>query len=496
MTLHPPRSRFLRFTIYLVCFILILLALDLLWVQSNRTIHPGYETTRIVAPLADDGSVNYLTAIETYFSRGVTRENNAAPLVLQALGRAALPTTQPPDGITDRLGMPHLPEQGDYFITYEAFTKENAEPGDPDLADNKRCYPWVKELSQQTRDWLKANETPLAKIEEATRRPRLWIPFNGGNHPQLILSVQIRHVWLIKATGSALLTRASARIESGDLDGCRADLLTVHRLARLIGQGPTLIERAVSMNMESEACRVDRAAAASGKLSSQQLRAWSVELTSMHDLAEPSECANVSERYMFLDVLQSLAHSNPSEAGRLWSAIAEYHGPPSWLYHFLPIPYENSMTVANHWHDGYLAAMRQSTYPQRHAALVTCQETAFDLARHSHFGPLSSTWGLSVFMPALDRIEQRWETSRAEARLTSAALALAAYKADRGIYPQTLADLLPEFLSELPIDNFTDRPLVYSRAEHGYTLYSVGPNMMDDGGASAAPADDIVASSK
>jgi len=46
---------------------------------------------------------------------GVTSENNAAPLVLAALGPEALPKNQPRDGITSRLGMSPLPDKGDYF---------------------------------------------------------------------------------------------------------------------------------------------------------------------------------------------------------------------------------------------------------------------------------------------------------------------------------------------------------------------------------------------
>src|SRR5690349_24878338 len=111
MTLYP-RSRFLRNTIFLVCFVLMLVALDMLWAQSRRTIHPRYDTTRIVEPTMPDGLVDYLSAIENYFSRGVTPENNAVPLIFEALGRDALPKTQPVDGITSRVGMTHLSEKG------------------------------------------------------------------------------------------------------------------------------------------------------------------------------------------------------------------------------------------------------------------------------------------------------------------------------------------------------------------------------------------------
>src|SRR4051794_766571 len=108
MPLHLPRRRIWRAAIYLVSLLLVLLALDMLFVQLRRSFTPGFDTTRVVAPLREDGvTIDYLTAIENYFSDGVTPENNAAPLILQALGRKALPSNQLADGITNRLGMPH-----------------------------------------------------------------------------------------------------------------------------------------------------------------------------------------------------------------------------------------------------------------------------------------------------------------------------------------------------------------------------------------------------
>jgi hypothetical protein len=41
---------------------------------------------------------------------------------------------------------------------------------------------------------------------------------------------------------------------------------------------------------------------------------------------------------------------------------------------------------------------------------------------------------------------------------------------------------------------FSEKPVIYAPTQVGYTLYSVGPNMIDDGGKSQKPGDDIVAS--
>jgi hypothetical protein len=62
------------------------------------------------------------------------------------------------------------------------------------------------------------------------------------------------------------------------------------------------------------------------------------------------------------------------------------------------------------------------------------------------------------------------------------AFALAAFRAEHGRYPAKLDDLAPKYLPTVPNDLFADKPLIYRSSEHGYLLYSVGPNGKDDGG--------------
>ena len=45
-----------------------------------------------------------------------------------------------------------------------------------------------------------------------------------------------------------------------------------------------------------------------------------------------------------------------------------------------------------------------------------------------------------------------------------------------------LADLVPDYLSEVPQDPFSGKPLLYRRNAKGYVLYSVGLDGRDDGG--------------
>lgn len=504
MTLHPPRSRFWRLSIYFVCLLLVLLALDMLWAHARRRIRPGYATTRIVEPRTDDGAIDYLTAIETYFSRGVTRDNNAFPLLLEALGRQALPRTQPPDGITARLGMPHLPEKGDYFVTINDFTKARAantaltQPTEVAQPDD---YDFPNAPSAATVAWLAVNEKPLARIRAAVDRPRYFVPFNGGNRPDMIFSVLLPHLNGLREATRALHTRALVRAASGDADGAIDDILTMHRLARLLGQAATLVERSVANGADIEAAQAARKVAVAGKFSQAQLHTLADALAALPDPREPGECVDNAERFIVLDATMRIARLGPSEAGRMYHAITTGGSgsaeiPPPATFWFLPIPYEQTMIAANQGYDGLLTALRQPTFALRRDAMRRWEKDIDERATSNHVGLLSPAWALHLFMPSLSRFELRWETARAESRLTRIAVALELNKAEHNAYPSTLADLAPTYVKALPTDNFTDRPFVYAKAGTGYTLYSVGPNLADDGGSATAPADDIDASLK
>ncbi|MBS0205346.1 MAG: hypothetical protein JSS49_20775 [Planctomycetes bacterium] len=71
--------------------------------------------------------------------------------------------------------------------------------------------------------------------------------------------------------------------------------------------------------------------------------------------------------------------------------------------------------------------------------------------------------------------------------------ALAACRAEQGSYPKNLDELVPEFLTAVPLDKYTDKPLIYTPLENGFLVYSVGANGMDDGGqeSNGRKVDDI-----
>ena len=70
-----------------------------------------------------------------------------------------------------------------------------------------------------------------------------------------------------------------------------------------------------------------------------------------------------------------------------------------------------------------------------------------------------------------------------QCELIRLAAALAVYQAEHGAYPTSLDALVPDVLSELPVDLYHEKPFIYQLYGDGYLLYSAGPNGVDDGGS-------------
>jgi len=98
---------------------------------------------------------------------------------------------------------------------------------------------------------------------------------------------------------------------------------------------------------------------------------------------------------------------------------------------------------------------------------------------------------LGIVMPSLHRIHKSYHQTKSDAEAVVAVLAILRYKADTGQYPESLDKLVSAgYLQSVPMDPYSDGPLVYKVTEDNFTLYSVGENFVDDGGK-AYPADII-----
>lgn len=70
----------------------------------------------------------------------------------------------------------------------------------------------------------------------------------------------------------------------------------------------------------------------------------------------------------------------------------------------------------------------------------------------------------------------------ANLRMALVALAVERYRLGLGHWPESLAELVPDYLDSVPEDPFDGEPVRYRRLDSGFVVYSVGEDGVDDGG--------------
>ena len=87
-----------------------------------------------------------------------------------------------------------------------------------------------------------------------------------------------------------------------------------------------------------------------------------------------------------------------------------------------------------------------------------------------------------------------WRSLQAEAEeqmqlaTASAAIAVEQYRLKNGRWPETLDQLVPQFLDAVPEDCFDSGKLHYVRTDQGVRVYSIGPDRQDNGGGTREEA--------
>ena len=289
----------------------------------------------------------------------------------------------------------------------------------------------------------------------------------------MLLAALLPHLSESREAGRILTARAMLHLAAGNTDQARQDLLACHRLARLVGQGPTLVEGLVGFAIDRMAYAGDVQLAHRGKLGAKAIRDWKAELQRLPPHVKMADKMDIGERFAFLDVVCALARSRPvSEGMKLLSVVQALSylsvGEDSrlWLRVLDTIvawmcDWDHVTHLGNRFYDRLVAAAREPSRADRVAALgelnkeIQCFSSELRdpksfrddlLALKSPRRMLSERIGkvlLSLFGPALSVCVDSEDRHTTLSELTQLALTLAAYRAEHEAYPKQLADLVP-----------------------------------------------------
>lgn len=495
------------------------------------------EVTFFTEPLAADGLVDYAAALNARYGKGVTPENNAAVVLVNAVGRRDA-DYEKFASLCKRLGIEPVPEHGQYFVRFDRFVFDLGEryDRDPDAAAKRiglkrdvlgellkkpidfsetleRCQqiPWTGSDEPLLDAWLKHIETPLDQCVSGSERPQFYVPLESGAGIDGLLRPD-GISFSVLSIAQALTVRAMRHCAESRLEASWNDILAARRWAHRVAEGGMVIDHMLGMAARRQASAAAIGLLVYGNASRDQIermaRGWREASADMPLV----ECFETTERTFSLEAMNAVFRGtqaaypefSPSVSSKLRALRS--HRYPRWVT-TAAIDWDAAFRSINVVHDELERISRLATRRARLRALEEMNERADRRGRpinaaamllsittlefpaqRKAVGQLLGTIVASQLRPVMNSVITVDQQRNTEYGLVPVIFGLTRYRAARGEYPKSLDQLVPAFLEAVPADDFGDGPLKYKRRDDGgFELYSVGVNGRDDGGATAQP---------
>jgi hypothetical protein len=340
--------------------------------------------------------------------------------------------------------------------------------------------------------WLEDKKQALDLVTAGTKKPYYWESYDkaAGVTGLMWEYIQMPHLSNFRCLAVALCYRASLHAESGLYQEALADAKACYRLGQQVKHRGTLIEQLVGIAVQSEGSRALQDILAHHQMGSALLAALQHDLQNMmteEDFAVSFE----TEKIFAYDAIQRLFTEDRLGEGHLSVDGLKIIGSMT-----------GTKKLEDIWDDGdwTLPLHILFTHPNKRQTKEMV-DRLYSLADEiGHISPAQlraeeidldkelekvakGNLLLEVAVPALERINEQAHYSRIQNQALIPIIALLRYNQDKGVYPTDLQELISAgYLTQLPMDPYSDKPLVYGKTDDTFLLYSVGPNFKDDGG--------------
>ena len=327
----------------------------------------------------------------------------------------------------------------------------------------------------------------LAFREAVQIPPRyfFYAPTNFFNRPQLPF---------VGMRGAAQWLGADAivALHAGQIDQAALDVQALARLVQFHREDPTLVSQMIRVAIAGLGLSVTWEALQADGWNEAMLAGLQKDWEAV-SFADSFETAMVGERAFGEAAFAAMRTANSSERMKLIRASTgpvQLKSPKDFFEAFVVMPFWSANSEVDEifflqHHQRTLDSIRKlgTDVPW---SVVNAGLNSNHMALNSAFSsPMSqyrylfSAIAIPNFMKAAN-VSVRNETQR---RLTVVAIALARYRLRSGEYPVNLDALVPQFLSAVPMDLMSAKPLCYRLNSDGtFTLYSAGEDGRDDGG--------------
>ena len=354
----------------------------------------------------------------------------------------------------------------------------------------KRYYEATQEDKQLIGKWLTDNDEVLELVTAGTKRPYYWQHYEGEE----MLSVLLPWFAGYRKLAFSLRWRSRLHAENGRYEEAISDIKTCYLFGRHIkGTKLVLIEQLVGIAIEAIAVenlrdilsehQIDATVLTTVQKDFEQIFAgedftMSFEGEKMFVYDEIQRCFTEDRfggGHLYLSRIVNLSDDSDDVLGIILENLSS---PEGWgravnVLFFHPNK-QQTREAADRFY-AFCETFAQKTPAQIKAEGLGIEKETMKIVGDNLF--------LSVLTPALGMAAQRGHQHRTNVEATISILALQRYKADKGSFPDNLQELVTAgYLRQLPVDVFSDKPLIYRKTDESFILYSIGGNFEDDGG--------------
>jgi hypothetical protein len=315
----------------------------------------------------------------------------------------------------------------------------------------------------------------IADLRQASLRPYAFVPVHYEDGINMVATSLLPYLAVTKRCAQVLQLRSVAELADGQSTNALNDIKLLLRVSDTLQNPPLFILQLVRMAIVSMALQPVWEGLAEQRWSDQQLVALDAALAREDFLAD-YEMAMRGERACAISTFENMrrtgeiitqgANGNSTTVKMTWMPNAFFYQNElafAQLYQLFPLVDTNSRTIT------------PETWRRVDAKVQEARK---------HFSPYSIEARMTV--PELDAAVKRFAFAQSSIDLARVACALERYRLAHGRYPDSLAALEPQFITQVPHDIINGQPLHYRLRPDGlFILYSVGWNETDDGGVVA-----------
>jgi hypothetical protein len=320
-------------------------------------------------------------------------------------------------------------------------------------------------------DYVEMNAPALAEADEALKLPRSRYPIDCSFCGQTPLP----HLAWLKNLAEINQYKAELALAKGDSNGAARAIASILGLARTLESEPILISELVRLRILS-------------------IGVTTLERSLNHGLDSPA-LTNLSGLFIQTAQVHCVSRAFIGERAMMapYFRVSRQENPR--IYAPVQTSEEDSKDKLRSRDWGVLKLigyyemdLGQFLFTMGNVIELASQNPPDYMEIDQHFAKAASasrkkkrTFSAMIFSP-FAHVGVRENESLARLRLAIASLAIEQFRVQNGQLPDALDILKPGFLAEIPEDPFTGSELVYRRLPQGYVIYSVGRDVVDDGG--------------